>query len=458
VLFCILVKISPMKNLIEANLKNFDKNDFVEYNKAYILVVFNYVSIVLLFITFVRSFINYETSSNSILLSFLLPGIVLSIYIIDLILLRYSSKVQIPGNLLILSFLFIFLGVSFFLVEDIGVRLYFGIFFYLVAIFSMSYLVSGKWVVFLNLFILLVGINILYNKIVAVESSPAILRLAKIGLINIHIVLIGLSIVITLTRSITSKFMEKILFSKERQKKFNNLLSKIILNVEKTSLQINELTSQMELISMKVKDSSAIQAASLEEISATIEELTNSVDETAHIAKEANDSVDLSIQMIESNEQNFRQTTEEILRTREESYKIEEISGKTEILAINASIEISRSTNQGFSNIAHEIRKLAEITLKTATDIFQLSDQAFGYSENSGTNLIQIKQVVSYLDTQISAIYMGVLEQKTAFESISRGIIEISESSQLNAAVSEKLTESLSELKRNSNELKSLFN
>jgi methyl-accepting chemotaxis protein len=354
--------------------------------------------------------------------------------------------------------LFIFLGVSFFLVEDIGVGLYFGFFFYLVAIFSMSYLVSGKWVVFLNLFILLVGINILYNKIVAVESSPAILRLAKIGLINIHIVLIGLSIVITLTRSITSKFMEKILFSKERQKKFNNLLSEIILNVEKTSLQIDELTSQMELISMKVKDSSAIQAASLEEISATIEELTNSVDETAHIAKEANDSVDLSIQMIESNEQNFRQTTEEILRTREESYKIEEISGKTEILAINASIEISRSTNQGFSNIAHEIRKLAEITLKTATDIFQLSDQAFGYSENSGTNLIQIKQVVSYLDTQISAIYMGVLEQKTAFESISRGIIEISESSQLNAAVSEKLTESLSELKRNSNELKSLFN
>jgi len=375
-----------------------------------------------------------------------------------LVIINYSSKVYVPGNLLILSFLFIFLGGSFFLVEEIGARLYFGIFFYLVAIFAMSYLVSGKWTIFFNLLVLLIGLNVLYTKIVEVESSAAILRLAKIGLINIQIVLIGLSIVITLTRNITSKSMEKVLFSKERQEKFNELLSKVILNVEKTSLQIDKLTLEMESISVKVNDSSAIQAASLEEISATIEELTNSVDETAHIAKEAKDSVDLSKQMIESNEQNFRQTTEEILKTREESYKIEEISGKTEILAINASIEISRSSNQGFTNIAREIRKLAELTLHTATNIFQLSDQAFGYSENSGKNLIQIKHVVSNLDAQISAIYLGVLEQKMAFDNISRVIVEISESSQLNAAVSEKLTETLSELKRNSKELKSLFN
>ncbi len=135
---------------------------------------------------------------------------------------------------------------------------------------------------------------------------------------------------------------------------------------------------------------------------------------------------------------------------------IEEISARTNLLAINASIEAAHAgdSGRGFAVVAAEIKRLADSTKKSARDIATLIDSVGGAIESariatqqnaenvvefSGESLdvrddlTKVADIVGTSSDQVAAIAAAVEEQSTTLHVVSGNIEELSRHAQESA-------------------------
>jgi methyl-accepting chemotaxis protein len=169
---------------------------------------------------------------------------------------------------------------------------------------------------------------------------------------------------------------------------------------------VNHVVIQVTSANEKISDTSATMeelAAGMEEVSATVEEISTSSNnlynsminmadkatEGSNFAKEIKARAEkLKQEAIISKSTTYNmvnQISEVLIRSMENSKQVErinnltgnilEITEQTNLLALNASIEAARAgeAGRGFAVVADEIRKLADNSRNTASDIQQVS-------------------------------------------------------------------------------------
>jgi methyl-accepting chemotaxis protein len=225
-------------------------------------------------------------------------------------------------------------------------------------------------------------------------------------------------------------------------------LSDIVGQVMDAADNVAISSNEMSTSAVQISEGANEQSASAEEVSSSIEEMTSTIQQNSDNSIATEKIAVASAQgMMDVNA--AAQKSLEAMRQISDKIKIiNDIAGKTDILAINAAIEAARAGEQGkgFAVVAAEVRKLAEVSQKAAVEINELSASSLRVTEESGSLMMKIIPEIQKTAQLVKEIAASSNEQRSGSEQITKAVIQFTQVTQQNAAAAEEMSSSSEEL------------
>ncbi|PKG37050.1 methyl-accepting chemotaxis protein [Psychromonas sp. Urea-02u-13] len=285
---------------------------------------------------------------------------------------------------------------------------------------------------------------------------------------------------------------------------FTASLRTIVLEVIHSSGQLEDKASasgeiaraSAERLSQQKHQLTTVAAAATE-LNHSVGSVTDTAGQTANEALAANSLTSEVYVAIENSAQEITNMREEMELVNTKMHKlvnegekistvlnvINDISGQTNLLALNAAIEAARAGEQGrgFAVVADEVRNLAVKTGESTeqiqknissldgatksveaelTRITKLLEKTAGRVSESQYSVTEVSQLIQHISDKSSQISQATEEQKRAVEEISQTIVEASEASSMvsdGASENAQRTDEVLELSHNIAEQMSKF-
>lgn len=230
----------------------------------------------------------------------------------------------------------------------------------------------------------------------------------------------------------------------------------LIDSVNTAGAKINNAVGHALEVSVVLKDSSAREAASIEETSASLEEIASMIKQNAASTGEANQLMAVAGEAIRKAGESMEKLTasmDEINRESEQTRKIvksiDEIAFQTNLLALNASVEAARAgeAGAGFAVVADEVRNLAMRATQSARDSTNLIHSIVGKLK-SGEELVretggafaEVKSSSDQVLELMENISTASQEQSRGIDQVNVAIAEMNAETQKTAANAESLS------------------
>lgn len=241
------------------------------------------------------------------------------------------------------------------------------------------------------------------------------------------------------TFNVRMKHESNVLVSKsETLKKHTDNISNVIHEINENMLQISnnvtEYASSIEDIS--------VQANSLY----TLNEENNKSLDKVNIYK--NDMLNHSLSM----EGDITNLLELIMSMKSTVDGIKQIAEQTNLLALNASIEAARAGEhgKGFSIVAEEVRKLADVTQEQLTFINNLMNNIEKASIKSKDSVTETKTAINNMNSYINNISKSIKESNDGIELVSNNIAQLATASEEISASIEQISDETNALNEDS--------
>jgi len=225
-------------------------------------------------------------------------------------------------------------------------------------------------------------------------------------------------------------------------------INSLVENLSSIMTGINTGTTQMQLASAEVNNSSQSisngalrQASSLEQTTAAIEEMSGAVSETAKNATLTNTIAEASAALSLKGADAVAKTVDAMQTIATRIQVIEDIAYQTNLLALNAAIEAARAGQhgKGFAVVAAEVRKLAKRSQVAATQISQITDDSVKVSVEAGEMIQGVVPKIEETAKLIKQIATAAKEQDIGIGQITQAMNELDKITQLNATSSQEL-------------------
>lgn len=215
-------------------------------------------------------------------------------------------------------------------------------------------------------------------------------------------------------------------------------------NVNSVSSAVEEMSATLNQVSetaTQVSENTNTIAVALEQMSSTINEVTKNTEHAANVSKAAADKATV---------------TQDIMRKLGESAEsvgkvvqvIDEIAEKTNLLALNASIEAARAgdAGKGFNVVANEVKDLSKQTAEATQNIVEQINEMQQNTQTSISAITEITEVINELNS-VNLTIAGAVEEQSVTTN------EVSETTADAASSLEEVSRNVSEVSRAANDI-----
>ncbi|OEZ99157.1 methyl-accepting chemotaxis protein [Duganella sp. HH101] len=236
-------------------------------------------------------------------------------------------------------------------------------------------------------------------------------------------------------------------------------LSGIVREVQQVVASLAGASEEVSSTAQSLSQAASEQAAGVEETSASIEQMTASIAQNTENAKVTDGIATQAAVDAARGGEVVKATAAAMKQIASKIGIIDDIAYQTNLLALNAAIEAARAHEhgKGFAVVAAEVRKLAERSQVAAQEISKVASDSVELAEQAGQMFDALVPNIRKTSDLVQEISAASEEQTSGVRQINSAVIQLSQTTQVNAASSEELAATSEEMSAQAEQLGQLM-